>query len=112
MPQGSSAHFCMIGTEKAIVLPVPVRDPPIQSLPFNISGMQAFWIPVGRLISMLDSEATSHGATSIVAKLALVTAGPVVADRDGWRTSRGFPGFTRDMDGSPGGAGASESDSG
>jgi hypothetical protein len=68
MPQGSSDHFWRIGTVKAAVLPVPVLEPPIQSLPFNISGMLAFWIPVGFFISIDASEATSHGATPIEAK--------------------------------------------
>ena len=40
MPLGSSAHFCIIGTENATVLPVPVLDPPIQSFPLRISGIQ------------------------------------------------------------------------
>lgn len=40
IPLGSSAHFCRMGTENAIVLPVPVLEPPIQSFPFRISGIQ------------------------------------------------------------------------
>ena len=71
IPLGSSAHFCNMGTENATVLPVPVREPPIQSRPLRISGIQAFWMPVGRLISMDASDATSQGATSMEAKLTL-----------------------------------------
>jgi hypothetical protein len=98
IPQGSSAHFCRIGTEKAIVLPVPVRDPPIQSRPFRISGMQAFWIPVGLLISIEASEPTSQGATSIVAKSTFsLGAGGAATDTVGWMASRSFfPSVTRD----------------
>jgi hypothetical protein len=100
IPHGSSAHFCRIGTEKAIVLPVPVRDPPIQSRPFRISGMQAFWIPVGLLISIEASEPTSQGATSIVAKSTFsLGAGGAGSSTDtvGWMASRRFfPSVTRD----------------
>jgi len=71
-------------------------------------------MPVGRLISMPDSEATSQGATSIDAKLALVTAGGALyleAESEGWMDSRGFPSFTRDIVVGFGAAGASDSDS-
>lgn len=33
MPNGSSAHFCKIGTAKEMVFPEPVLEPPIQSRP-------------------------------------------------------------------------------
>lgn len=46
----------------------------MQSLPFNISGIHAFWIPVGFLISMDASDATSHGETSRDAKLTFSAA--------------------------------------
>jgi hypothetical protein len=75
IPTGSSAHFCRMGTEKATVLPVPVRDPPMQSRPFKISGIHAAWIPVGFLISMDARDATSHGATSMEAKLSFSLLG-------------------------------------
>jgi hypothetical protein len=52
-----------MGTVNATVLPVPVLEPPIQSLPFRISGIHALWIPVGFLISMDAREAESHGVT-------------------------------------------------
>lgn len=42
MAEGSSAHFCKIGTAKATVFPEPVRLPPMQSLPLRISGIQPF----------------------------------------------------------------------
>jgi len=58
---------------KATVLPVPVLDPPMQSLPFKISGIHAFWIPVGFLISIDAKEAESHGATPIEAKLLIAS---------------------------------------
>lgn len=54
-----------MGTEKATVLPVPVRDPPIQSLPFKISGMVDFWMLVGVRISIDANEETSQGVTPI-----------------------------------------------
>ena len=82
IPLGSSAHFCIMGTEKATVLPVPVLEPPIQSFPLRISGIQEAWIPVGRLISMLASEATSHGATPSEAKLSFWLTAGVVPDLD------------------------------
>lgn len=48
---------------KAIVLPDPVRLPPMQSLPERISGMQPFWIAVGRVMAIVESVDTSHGCT-------------------------------------------------
>jgi len=115
IPHGSSDHFCSMGTENATVLPVPVREPPMQSRPLRISGIQALWMPVGRLISIEESDATSHGATSIVAKLTFslvfATSGAVLGV--GWMPSRPFAGLTRDNDGKVGCRGAvstSESD--
>lgn len=35
MPVGSLAHFWRIGAAKATVLPEPVREPPMQSLPVD-----------------------------------------------------------------------------
>ncbi|KAL1997608.1 hypothetical protein VTN02DRAFT_1333 [Thermoascus thermophilus] len=68
MPNGSSAHFCRIGTANAIVFPDPVRLPPMQSRPFRISGIHAFWMAVGRLIAIAASDPTSQGATFSAAK--------------------------------------------
>ena len=39
MPKGSSDHLCSMGTANATVLPVPVLEPPTQSLPLSISGI-------------------------------------------------------------------------
>ena len=75
MPKGSSAHFWRMGTAKAMVLPEPVRLPPMQSLPLRISGMQCFWMPVGRLIAMAPREATSHGLTLRAAKVVWASVG-------------------------------------
>src|SRR5947209_6656461 len=57
-----------MGTAKATVLPEPVREPPIQSLPVRISGIHARWIGVGRVMANRASEAVSQGATSRAAK--------------------------------------------
>lgn len=64
MPNGSSAHFCSMGTANATVFPVPVFDPPMQSLPLSISGIQDLWISVGFVMAMELREWTSHGETS------------------------------------------------
>lgn len=72
MPKGSSAHFCNRGTAKAIVFPDPVREPPIQSLPANIGGMQDCWMGVGFVIESEPSVCISHGATDREAKEASV----------------------------------------
>ena len=47
-PVESSAHLWRIGTTNAIVLPEPVRLPPITSLPSRTAGMHPFWMAVGR----------------------------------------------------------------
>lgn len=38
VPMGSAAHCWRMGTAKATVLPEPVREPPMQSLPVAVSG--------------------------------------------------------------------------
>ena len=53
-----------MGTANATVFPVPVLDPPMQSLPFNISGIHDRWISVGFVMAMEFREWTSHGETS------------------------------------------------
>ena len=58
-----------------MVLPEPVRLPPMQSLPLRISGMQCFWMPVGLLIAMARREPTSHGLTSRAAKVVCGSVG-------------------------------------
>jgi len=65
-------------------------------------------MPVGRLISIEESDATSHGATSIVAKLtfSLLFATSGAALGVGWMPSRPFAGFTRDNEGKAEGLGA------
>jgi hypothetical protein len=63
MADGSSAHFCMIGTANATVFPEPVRLPPMQSRPSSIFGMHSLWMAVGLVIAIDASDATSHGCT-------------------------------------------------
>lgn len=63
IPIGSSAHFCRIGTANAAVFPEPVFEPPMQSRPDRMGGMQEAWIEVGRFMAMTAKEATSHGET-------------------------------------------------
>ncbi len=69
MPTGSSAHFCKIGTANATVLPDPVLLPPITSSPSSIFGMHPFWMPVGLVMAIDESDATSHGLTSSAANV-------------------------------------------
>ncbi len=71
MAEGSSAHFCSMGTAKATVLPDPVLLPPMQSRPLRTSGIHPFWMPVGRLMAMLASDCTSHGRTFNDSKVVL-----------------------------------------
>ena len=75
IPTGSSAHFCRMGTANATVFPEPVLLPPMQSLPFNISGMQSFWMPVGLFIAMAPNECTSQGFTVKAEKVVVVSTG-------------------------------------
>ncbi len=63
MPNGSSAHFCSMGTANATVFPVPVFDPPMQFLPLSISGIQDLWISVGFVMAIELRDRTSHGET-------------------------------------------------
>ena len=72
IPNGSCDHFSSIGTAKATVLPVPVLEPPMQSLPFSISGIHDSWISVGLEISIDLRLCTSHGDTSRESKVELV----------------------------------------
>ncbi|KAI4126258.1 MAG: hypothetical protein LQ347_005042 [Umbilicaria vellea] len=65
MPTGSSAHFWSMGTAKATVFPEPVLLPPMTSLPFKISCL---------VMAIAERDATSHGATSSVAKLTVSEA--------------------------------------
>jgi hypothetical protein len=52
-----------MGMANAMVFPVPVRLPAIQSRPSNISGIHAFWMAVGLRISIAVSEEISHAET-------------------------------------------------
>lgn len=96
IPDGSSAHFCKIGAAKATVLPEPVLLPPMQSFPLRISGMQPFWIPVGRLMAMLARDRTSHGRRLRDSKLVFGSVGAKTCAGGLWSCSPGFsgtPGF-------------------
>jgi hypothetical protein len=73
--EGSSAHLCKMGTANATVFPEPVLLPPMQSLPLRISGMQFFWMPVGRRMAMLARDCTSHGRTFKDSKLVVGSVG-------------------------------------
>src|SRR5215471_12406290 len=68
-----------MGAAKATVFPEPVLLPPIQSLPLRISGMQAFWIAVWRLIAIAERELTSQGARSRDAKDESVSGTPTAS---------------------------------
>ena len=81
IPNGSCDHFCSIGTAKATVLPVPVLEPPMQSLPFSISGIHDSWISVGLEISIDLRLCTSHGDTSSDSKVELVVGVDAEAGR-------------------------------
>ena len=66
---GSLDHCCKIGTAKATVLPEPVREPPMQSRPESVGGIQFAWMRVGVLMAMVEREVRSHGSTPSVAKV-------------------------------------------
>ena len=60
-----------MGAANATVLPEPVLEPPMQSRPAKIAGIQAFWMRVGRVMAMCERDVVSHGSVPRVAKLAL-----------------------------------------
>lgn len=68
-----------MGTAKATVFPEPVLLPPIQSRPFNISGIQPFWMPVGLFMAMAPKDPTSHGFTFRAEKLIVESSGANIA---------------------------------
>eukprot|EP00620_Florenciella_sp_RCC1587_P006105 CAMPEP_0182584444 /NCGR_PEP_ID=MMETSP1324-20130603/57821_1 /TAXON_ID=236786 /ORGANISM="Florenciella sp., Strain RCC1587" /LENGTH=67 /DNA_ID=CAMNT_0024801137 /DNA_START=23 /DNA_END=223 /DNA_ORIENTATION=+ len=45
----------IIGRQKVIVLPEPVKAIPIMSRPLSATGIPCTWIGVGRLIPLLES---------------------------------------------------------
>jgi hypothetical protein len=57
-----------------MVLPEPVRDPPIQSLPASIGGIQDCWIGVGFVIDKEARVWLSQGATDNDANVSSVVA--------------------------------------
>ncbi len=63
MAEGSSAHFCSMGTAKATVLPDPVLLPPMQSRPLEDLGDTPFLDAGGSLdghVSERLHEPRSH----------------------------------------------------
>lgn len=66
---GSCAHFCSMGTANATVLPEPVREPPIQSRPERMGGMQTDWMRVGVLMERWESEVVSQFSTPRLGKV-------------------------------------------
>ena len=61
-----------IGSKKANVLPVPVADCPIISLPVSANGMTWDCIPVGTLIPALSSPATNGALTPNVSNDSII----------------------------------------
>lgn len=66
---GSAAHSWRMGTAKAMVLPLPVREPPIHEREARMGGMQAVWMRVGVRIERCEREVVSQGATPREGKL-------------------------------------------